>query len=112
MSHDALPIAWHVTMRLRVDRLIARMACEYRLASRIILKLGGRCGLLAHRVVDTHIHALVGPSREQAGRFALHVESSLQQSLGFGQPFEPARFTPIVDLLRIPPIVIVSIAGS
>jgi hypothetical protein len=88
-------------MRLRVERLIAGSPADFRAASRAIVRLGARCGLLAHRVVDTHVHVLVACSREAAGRFVCSVESCLTQTLALRSGFEPARFTPVEELRHL-----------
>ncbi len=56
---------------------------------------GARRGLLAFRVADTHAHALLLASREQAGRFARYAEQRLRWHLGLAAPFEPAHFKPV-----------------
>src|SRR5690349_19127162 len=94
-------LAWHVTMRLRVDRVLAKSPADFRAASRAIVKQGSRRGLLVHRVVDTHIHALVAGPRREAGLFALYTESALSRVLRLPAPFEPARFTPVVELRHL-----------
>ena len=88
-------------MRLCVDRVLAKSPADFRAASRAIVRQGSRRGLLVHRVVDTHIHALVAGSRKDAGLFALYAESSLSRVLRLPAPFEPARFTPIVELRHL-----------
>ena len=94
-------LAWHVTMRLRVDRVLTTSPAGFRAASRAIVKQGSRCGLLVHRVVDTHVHAVVACARREAGLFALYTESALSRVLRLPVPFEPARFTPIVELRHL-----------
>lgn len=87
-------LAHHVTFRLRADRWIARTPKELRLLSTSLVALGGE-GLLAFRVVDTHLHAIVEHDRAASGRFAWRVENSLRRSLRLAAPFDPARHRPI-----------------
>jgi hypothetical protein len=85
-------------MRLRVDRPLARSAADFRTAAGIMVRHGAPHGLLAFRVVDTHLHALFAAPRRDAGVVTQIVESALNQSLRFPAPFDAARFRPVADL--------------
>ena len=52
---------------------------------------------MAFRVADTHAHALVVGTREEAGQLALFVEAGLRKGLGIPVPFERCRIRPIND---------------
>src|SRR5262245_57495334 len=92
----AAPMGWHLTMRLCDDRVIARTAAELRLASRVLFEHGRTRGLLSFRVVDTHVHALLVCSRDEAGMFARYAQGALRKRLRL-VPFEKARIRPILD---------------
>lgn len=89
------PLAHHVMMRLDDGRVIARSGPEYRTAAAALLKQGEARGLLAFRVVDSHIHALLVCDRETAGAFARYAGGSLSKRLGLATPFSPARIDPV-----------------
>ncbi len=89
-------LAWHITMRLAGDRVIAGTpAALRRVASALIARARGR-DLLAFCVAGTHVHVVLGCSREQAGVFARTAEQSLQLGLGLEAPFERARLLEVV----------------
>jgi hypothetical protein len=92
-----LAIAFHVTMRLANAGAIARTKGALRLASEIVLRCGKYRGLVAHRVADTHLHAVLVGTREQAGLFARCVEGALRKRLRLVVPFERCRIWPIHD---------------
>lgn len=91
------PIAWHLTARLADDRVITPDLPARRRAARIVLHFGAGAGLLAFRIVDTHLHALIATSRLNAGQFAPASLGTLSQTLALPVPFAPARIRPIED---------------
>jgi hypothetical protein len=90
-------LAWHVTMRLSDDRVLAPTTAERRVVAGVLLRCGATAGLLAFGTADTHLHALVACPRRRAGRFARDVESAIRRRLRFDAPFQPARFTAVRD---------------
>jgi hypothetical protein len=90
-------IGQHITMRLSDDRVIAPSIADRRAAARVLLRHGTRAGLLAFRVVDTHVHVLVRCDRAVAGSFAHATEVALRATLRLPIPFEPARIRPVLD---------------
>jgi hypothetical protein len=90
-------IAIHLTARLRDDGGIARDQSGLRLASRIITQHGEPYGLLAHRIADTHLHALLAASRDDVAMFARYALSALRKRLSIAVPFEPARMRGITS---------------
>lgn len=91
------PLGWHITARLRDDRVIVRDDGSRRIAATVILRAGVDARLVAFRVVDTHVHALLAVSRPEAGRFATRALGSLVQALDLPVRFEPARLRPVED---------------
>ena len=89
--------AWHITMRLLDDTVIAPSAAARRTVSRCFLRKGEQAGLLAFATADTHLHAIVVCSRNQAGEFARIVEITLQANLPLSSGFAPAYFKAITD---------------
>jgi hypothetical protein len=89
--------AWHITMRLSDDTIIAPSPTARRTVSRCFLRKGEPAGLLAFATADTHLHALVVCSRVQAGRFARIVEITLQANLPLSSGFAPAYFKSIAN---------------
>ena len=71
------PLAYHVTMRLADDRVLAPSDLERRRAARVLLRIGRDFDLLAFRLADTHLHALVRCSAEASGRFCQRVACAL-----------------------------------
>ena len=90
---DAL--AYHVMLRLDDGRLIAPTGPLMRATARVIYEQGATRGLIAFRVVDTHVHAIVAASRRVAGRFANYTATSLGWRLGLPVAFDHARIRPI-----------------
>lgn len=84
-------MAYHITMRPSADAGIARDTAERRTLARCMYACGEGRGLVAFRSVDTHLHAVVTGSREEAGCFARIVESALRRRLSMRYPFERAR---------------------
>lgn len=91
------PLGWHITARLRDDRVIASDAISRRVAATVVLRAGQGSRLMAFRVVDTHVHALLATPRAEAGRFATRALGSLVQALDLPVRFEPARLRPVED---------------
>ena len=90
-------LAHHVTCRFNADRVLAPDLATRRVYARAILRVGADHQLLAFRVVDTHLHAVVACDRVSAGLFARRIEQSIQARLRPGVPFAPARIRPIED---------------
>jgi hypothetical protein len=91
------PLGFHVTMRLADDRVLAPSDVERRRAARSILRVGRDFDLLAFRLADTHLHALVHCTAEASGRFCQRVACSLLRRLDLPAPFERGRRRPILD---------------
>ncbi len=90
-------LAWHVTARLRRDRIIApREGDSRRVAAVVLDQARPRAGfdpqLLAFSVPDTHIHLLLACDRAAAGRFVNHLLGGLACRLGLAGGFAPAWF--------------------
>ena len=56
-----------------------------------MLQHGESRGLVAFRIADTHVHALIVGTREEAGRFALFAEAGLRKRLRIPVAFERCR---------------------
>jgi len=82
-------------MRLATSQVIAPTTAHQRAAARVLHKEGAASGLVAFRVADTHAHALLLASRDEAGRFAQRAEVGMRWHLDLRAPFEPARIRPI-----------------
>lgn len=91
-------IAWHVTGRLTLDRLIADGTAARREAARTLLGLAPRYGLLAFAIPDDHLHLLLACDRVTAGRAANKAEGALVKRLRLPVGFEPARIRPVQSL--------------
>lgn len=72
-------IAQHTVIRLRDGRVIAPSAGWRRKVARALLERGEDYGLLAFRLVDNHLHALVTADAPAAAQLARRVEISLQR---------------------------------
>ena len=90
-------IGYHITLRLKDDRVIAASAAERRVAACVMIRQGRERGLLACAVVDTNAHAIVLCSRAEAGAYAGRTATSLSAALRLDVAFEVARITPIRD---------------
>ncbi len=90
-------LAWHVTMRLKEDAVIAPSPTARRTLASIFHWHGQPVCLLAFAAADTHLHALVLCSREDAGEFARRVEITLQAHLDLHTGFAGAHFKPVRD---------------
>ncbi|MES2642218.1 MAG: hypothetical protein V4850_22230 [Myxococcota bacterium] len=95
------PIGFHVTMRLSDDRVIAPSAAARRRIARLVRYHGAACGLLAFRVVDSHLHVLLLCDRAAAGEFARRLAIAIQAVITPGAPFEPCRCRPFTDAAHL-----------
>ncbi len=91
------PLAWHVTMRRSVDRVIAPGAEQRRKLVDVCLQIGRDHGLFLLGAPDTHVHTAVETDRRDAGRFARDLETALCKHLDLGAGWAPAHFTPVED---------------
>ncbi len=91
------PFAYHLTLRIVDDRLVAKTVAERRRLARSFLERDPIFQLLTFRGVDTHLHALVAALARSAAEFARRVEISIQLALGPGAPFATVHLTPIKD---------------
>ena len=87
---DAPPLAYQVALRPEDQRVIVSSASQRRIASGVLMALGDARGLLHFGVADSHAHATLCTGREEAGRFAHDVETSLRSRLEIRAPFERA----------------------
>lgn len=88
----SMSLAWHLTLRTENGAPLATTVGELRALARLVLAVGAAYGLFVFRVPDNHLHAGLRCPREQAGRFAQRVASSLAQT---GRVLEPARIRAI-----------------
>jgi len=91
------PLGWHVTLRLRRDRVLLLSPEEHRLFARVVLEQAREAGLLAFNSPDTHGHLLLVTDRATAGDVVRDVEDALQKRLDLGGPFDRARLQPVED---------------
>ncbi len=92
------PLAHHLTLRLRIERDLARTPAQRRLLARVLLDVARPYPLLAFRWADTHGHVLAAVDRRDAGELARRIEISLQRALDPGVSFAPAHIKPVMDL--------------
>ncbi len=95
-------LAWHVTARLRRDRVIAARSGDARRIARIVLRQarpggGGDPGLVAFSVPDTHMHVLLACDRRRAGVFVNHLLGGMVRGLELEGGFGEAWFGPVKD---------------
>jgi hypothetical protein len=90
-------LAWHVMMRLKEDAVIAPSPNARRKLAHIFHWHGRGVGLLAFSAADTHLHALLFCSREDAGEFARRVEITLQSHLALHTGFASAYCKAVRD---------------
>jgi hypothetical protein len=95
------PLGFHVTMRLREDRVLARGADEVGLLARLLLRHGAKRGLLAFGVADTHLHAVLECTRSEAGAFAQVVQTAIRRCAKLEVPFDRARFRAVRDVWHL-----------
>ena len=84
-------LAQHVMLRLRDDRVIAPSVAARRLLARVVLSVSRDKGLLCFRAADTHMHAVVMGTKEDALELARRVEIALTLRLGHSVGFAPAH---------------------
>jgi hypothetical protein len=92
-----MPLGLHVMRRLEDDRVLVRSTRDRRIYADTVARVGRDCGLFVFGLPDNHAHAGVEGGREDAGRFAQKLGSSLKQRLGLEVPFAPAKILPIRD---------------
>jgi hypothetical protein len=90
-------IGFHVTVRLADDGGLARTPIDLRVGSEIMLRHGEERGLVVHRIADTHGHAGLVCTREEAGIFANCVEGAMRKRLDIDVPFQRCRIRPIAN---------------
>jgi hypothetical protein len=95
------PLGWHVMLRLADDRVIAPDPAALRGISACILRHGRRTGLLAFRVVDTHVHLVITGTRSDATALARAVELGARARLRLAVGWNSARFVAVVDQHRL-----------
>jgi len=81
------PLAHHLMLRLRDDRVIAPTTAARRTLAGVVLGLGREPGLLAFSGADTHVHLLVACDRAASGQLARRAEISLTRRLAPGVGF-------------------------
>lgn len=88
-------LGWHLTIRLRDDRVITPSRSARRRAVRIVIEQARACEMIAFHIADTHIHVLVLCDRAEAGKLARRIELAI----GWGLPraFSRARLEPLRD---------------
>ena len=96
-SLAAMSVGYQLTFRLRDSRVIAPTVTARRRIARSFLEIGDRYGLLAFRVAGDHAHAEVVCKREEAGRAAQAIGSSITQALGLPDGFNITHLAAIVD---------------
>ena len=89
------PLGHHLVMRLKNNGVLPPDTPSRRLMARLLLRQGRNAGLLAFRVVDTHIHLLLTCDRRRAGSFAQASGSALSLRLRPEAPFAPAWYEPV-----------------
>lgn len=95
------PIGFHVTMRLGDDRVIAPSPAARRRVARLIRHHGAAFGLLAFRLVDSHIHVLLLCDRRSAGELARRVALAVHAAVPPGAAFEQCRVRPFTDAAHL-----------
>jgi hypothetical protein len=92
-----MALGQHIVFRLADSRVIAPSPVERRLVARVVLELARHDELLSFGLADTHLHLLAACDRQQAGRLARRVESSLVQRLRLDVGFGPPYFEEVKD---------------
>lgn len=91
------PIAYHITTRLRDDRVIAPTVELRRLLASVVLWQSRHEHLLGFSAPDTHLHMLLVSGRAAAGKLAHRVESAAKQRLRLKVGFSRAEYQPVRD---------------
>lgn len=97
MSTSRAPLGYHLILRLRDDRVIASDTASLRMLARVVFEQTRGLGLLAFRLVDTHLHLEVLCSRRQAGELVRRLEIALVRRLKLPVGFDVPRIKPIAD---------------
>ena len=92
MVSTALPVAYHITTRLRDDRVIAPTVVQRRILAGVVLWQTRGTPLLAFSAPDTHMHLLLASCRAVAGKVAHDVEAAAKQRLGLEVGFSRAEY--------------------
>jgi hypothetical protein len=92
-----MPAGYQLVFRLKDNRVIAPDKAARRRLARSFVEIGDRYGLLAFRVVDNHAHATHVCSREEVGRAAQAIGSSITQALGLDEGFNITYVKPLAD---------------
>jgi hypothetical protein len=95
MSVTPTAIGYHIILRLLDNRVIATDEASRRTLARVVLRIAQPLGLIAFRLVDTHLHLEVLCDRDQAGELARQLESALWQRLKLPVTFDRPRIKPI-----------------
>ena len=91
------PLAYHVTLRLVGDRVLAPSQTARRAAARAVLVSGSAHRMLFFRLADTHLHVILAAPIKRAAAFVRSVTRRLHGALRPGVPFEPARYRRVDD---------------
>ena len=97
MATNSNPIAYHITTRLRDDRVIAPTVEQRRALASIVLWQARQERLLAFSAPDTHIHLLAASCRAAAGKLAHRVEVAARHWLCLDVGFSRAEYEPVKD---------------
>ncbi len=97
VNNNSKPIAYHMTTRLRDDRVIAPTVAQRRTLASIVFRQARKERLLAFSAPDTHMHILVANGRTAAGKLAHRVEVAVKRRLQLEVGFSQAEFEPVRD---------------
>lgn len=92
-----MPVAYHLTFRLKDSRVIAPYSRTRRRLARSFVEIGDRHGLLSFRIVLEHGHALFACDRQAAGRAAQAIGSSITQALALPEGFNETHIRTVED---------------
>jgi len=99
MPASTTAIAWHVTARLRRNRVITSRDGDPKRLARLVLGKAQRARrdpqIMAFSVPDTHLHLLLGCDRQVAGIFVNHLLGGLVRDLELDNGFDRAWFGPV-----------------
>jgi hypothetical protein len=90
-------LAWHVTMRLVDDRVLAQTDAARRRLARAVFAAFAGASLLAFRGADTHLHVIAQADRARVGEAARRAALRLRYALHLPIGFEAARIRPVAD---------------